>query len=334
MEAGVSATTTSFVLNGREASIPDVTRQRVLDVAQRLGYRPNASARALATGRTRRIGVVINTPYSLVGRGIYHSEVLSGIMSSLPRLDYNLLLHSAHYADWQAICDDILTGAADGVLLVGRIAPDPLTLALLDNGFPTICVSYHVERPDCYSVDCDNEGGVYEAFRYLIALGHRHILAMQGDDRNSWAKERRAGAARAIQEAGLPEETLHYYALTDEDLQKGTPWLWARLQSVQPGMSALFCENEELAQRLSENLIEAGIKIPGDLSVISFNSTEISVRTRPATTSIWQPLAEIGAEAARMLVRRIEGKEVEPHVRRLPTRLDLRESCAPPQLRG
>src|SRR5579859_1532913 len=147
-EAGVSATTTSFVLNGRDAAIPEVTRQRVLDTARRLGYRPNASARALATGRTHRIGVALNHPYSLTGRPTYHTEVIGGIMSALPHLDYNLLVHSANYQDWHTLHDDILGGAADGVLLVGREAPDPLTFALLEAGFPTVCVNYNVDHPD------------------------------------------------------------------------------------------------------------------------------------------------------------------------------------------
>ena len=80
--AGVSATTTSFVLNGQDASISLETQDRVRQVAQNLGYRPHASARALATGRTHRMGVVLNTPYSLQARGTYHTQVLAGIMSA------------------------------------------------------------------------------------------------------------------------------------------------------------------------------------------------------------------------------------------------------------
>lgn len=329
-EAGVSATTTSFVLNGRGASIPEVTRQRVMEVARRLGYRPNASARALATGRTRRLGVVINTPHSLVGRGIYHVQVLSGIMSALPHLDYNLLLHSADYPDWQALCDDILTGAADGVLLIGREAPDPLTAALLEAQFPTVCVSYHVDHPDCYAVDCDNESGLFEAIRYLLSLGHRRILAFAGDPRNSWEQERRNGALRAVREAGLPEETLRVYSPAPGDWNGDVRSLVDRLRAVQPNLTAIYCDGEEAARTLAERLPEAGLRVPDDISLISFNSTEISARSQPPITSVWQPLADIGAEAARLLVQRLDGKELPQHIHRLPIRLDLRESCAPP----
>src|SRR5579871_2692227 len=186
--AGVSPTTTSFVLNGRDSSISQETRERVREVARRLGYRPHASARALATGRTHRIGVVLNTPYSLLGRGTYHTQMLVGIMSAGPRTNYNLLIHSADYPDGETLFDDIISGMSDGVLLIGRQAPDPLTDSLLNEEFPLVCVSYNVEHAGCYSVDCDNERAGYIATEHLLSLGHRTILALWDREENSWQR--------------------------------------------------------------------------------------------------------------------------------------------------
>src|SRR5205085_10823408 len=95
LAAGVSRTTASFVLNGREAAIPEETRERVIAAATRMGYRPNASAMELATGRTRRIGIILNNP-DLFGSGdMYYSEVLGGITRGALTRNYNLLLHCA-----------------------------------------------------------------------------------------------------------------------------------------------------------------------------------------------------------------------------------------------
>jgi DNA-binding LacI/PurR family transcriptional regulator len=336
-EAGVSPTTTSFVLNGRDAAIPEATRQRVLDTARRLGYRPNASARALATGRTHRVGVALNHPYSLVGRGIYHTEILAGIMSALPHLNYNLLLHSADYRDWHALRDDILGGVADGVLLVGREAPDPLTIALLDAGFPTVCVSYNVDHPDCHAVDCDNEQGAYEAISHLLSLGHRQILTSISGAKNSWQRERERGALRAVRERGLPEPVLQPWTwpLSDRPVVERVQEMARFLKEASPRPTALFTEDEHAAQVLAEQLPGFGFRVPEDFSIISFNSTEVSARTRPPLTSVWQPLGDIGAEAARMLARRIAGEEVPEKVVRFAIRLDVRAStgpCAPATL--
>src|SRR5262249_19082038 len=95
--AGVSRTTASFVLSGREAGIAPETQQRVRQVAHHLGYRPHAGAQALATGRTRRIGIVLNEPSNFQQGDMYFAHVLAGITSGALRRNYNLLLHSAHY---------------------------------------------------------------------------------------------------------------------------------------------------------------------------------------------------------------------------------------------
>src|SRR5258706_9817453 len=87
-EAGVSRTTASFVLNGRDSSIPHETQQRVLRAAKQLGYQPNASARELATGRTQRIGIILDTPYGFGSGDLYFTEVLAGITDGVVEKNY------------------------------------------------------------------------------------------------------------------------------------------------------------------------------------------------------------------------------------------------------
>src|SRR5579862_1601604 len=117
--AGVSRTTASFVLNGRSASIPEETRQRVRATAEQMGYLRHATATALATGRTHRIGIILNERESFRTEDQYFGKILKGATLGALRHNYNLLLHSAQYADWRAQRDDILSGASDGSLLVG-----------------------------------------------------------------------------------------------------------------------------------------------------------------------------------------------------------------------
>lgn len=330
--AGVSRTTASFVLNGRPVSIPEETRQRVLEAARQMGYHPNAAALALATGRTQRIGVVLNEPESFYSQDSYFSRVLTGVTRGAIRHGYNLLLHSAHYADWRPLLHDIQSGAADGVLLIGRYAKDPLAPALLEAGFPTICISFGVEHPNCYVVDCDNELGGYEATRHLIGLGHRRIAFIYPDC-TTWGTERMAGALRAVRESGLGEEALCGFPWLEDQLPTSTEtahWLTEVthfLRTTEPRPTAAVMCDEIRARKLVELLPEAGITVPDNLAVVCFNSTDLSARTHPPMTSVWQPLEEIGSCAVDSLVELVEtGTVVKPR-RRFPVRLDVRASC-------
>jgi LacI family transcriptional regulator len=102
------------------------------------------------------------------------------------------------------------------------------------------------------------------------------------------------------------------------------------LKNASPRPTGLVCCEEARVRALMEMLPENGIRVPEDLAVVSFNSTEMSARARPPMTSVWQPLKEIGAAAVGMLVARIEGRELKERIRRFPMRLDIRESCGAP----
>lgn len=327
--AGVSRTTASFVLNGRDAAIPLETKQRVLQAAHQMGYRRNASAFALATGRTNRIGIVLNDPASFAHYDLYWYNVVSGVTSAAYQHNYNLLLHSAHYTDWHALYGEALSKTADGMLLIGRFEGDELTTALIEAGVPAVCVSYHSDHPGCYSVDCDNEQGGYLALQHLLRLGHEQIAFFYPGDAISWGRERHQGAVRAMQDAGLPVENLRTFAWK-ETSGPMSEWLESALtflQTARPRPTAFVCCEEARARNLVEALPGLGIRVPDDMAAISFNSTAQSAGASPPITSVGQPLVEIGAAAVEMLIQRIEGRDQQERCRRFPMWLDVRESC-------
>ena len=326
-KAGVSQSTVSLVLNGRtEARIPEETRRRVFDAARSLNYTRNAAARALVTGRTQRIGVVLNHPQSFRNRDNYHGDIMAGIIDATLYHNYNLLFHSAQYPQWQSLRDDILSGAADGVLLIGRFPPDELTPSLLQARFPTVCVNYHPDCDNYYAVDCDNEMGGYLAAMHAIALGHRAIVFISAGDDHSWARERKVGVMRAVTETGLAPSCLIAEGVAHDEPPEDTA---RRLLAYVPRPTAIIFSEEYLAQAVEETLPALGLSVPDDISIISYNSTTASERARPPMTSVYQPLTDIGHQALDLLVDIIEGKHVEPGVRRLPVRLDVRDSSGP-----
>lgn len=323
--AGVSRTAASFVLNGHDAEISEETRERVLRMARQMNYTPNVSARNLATGKTNRIGVVLFHPEFFASLNAYHLQLLTHITAAASRHNLNLLLHSATYPTENELAAEILGGASDGVLLVGRPRDDGLTAVLLDRGFPAVCISYQTDDPRCYSVDCDNEGGAHSAITYLLDLGHRHILFGSIGNNYSWERERLQGAQRAFQEQGIPLENLHQAPLGAEPLEA---YLEQHLCRTAAPISAVYVSDERTARHLIELLPRFGRRVPQDISVICFDSSEVCARTRPPATGVWQPLEEIAPAAVDMLVNLIERKNVPERVLRFPTHLDIRESCS------
>ena len=250
-------------------------------------------------------------------------------MRSVLDANLNLLFHSAQYPNDNALCADILSGGTDGVLLVGRGCDDALTHTLLDADFPTVCLSYLPQRPVYYAVDCMNETGAYLAVKHLLDLGHRRIGITQTVLHSSWQEERKAGAARAIAEAGLPETALVTLRERDPDNAEHILREVLARRRENPPLTALIFGDESGAQRLAEALPAWDVRVPEDFSVISFNSTEASERTRPPLTSVYQPLEAIGGAGVQILTDLIEGQKPNPGVRRFPVRLDVRESTGP-----
>jgi LacI family transcriptional regulator len=321
--AGVSRTTASFVLNGRADEIAVETRDRVLRIAHQMNYTPNAAAINLATGKTHRIGVVLYNTHFFSHLNTYHLQLLTHITAAVTRHNQNLLLHTATYPRWRELASEILGGVSDGVLLVGRPANDELTSALLEQNFPTVCLSYVPDDPRCYAVDCDNAGGSYAAMTHLIRLGHQRVLFGMIGANYSWEQERLNGARKAFVDAGISPENLTCADL-DHDL---SAFIERHLCHSSSRITAVYVSGEDVAQRLIELLPQFGLSVPHDIAVICFDSSEFSERTRPPATGVAQPLGEIGNAAVDMLMKLIEREEVSPRILRFSTRLDIRESC-------
>lgn len=320
------------MLNNRCDSIPVETQERVVAAAQRLQYRPHLAARALATGKTRRIGIALNQPESFSTRDTYFNEILEGIIQRATDHDRNVLLLSAHYPSWQMLYADITGGSVDGVLQISRFVTDELTPALLSADFPLVCVSFHTDDPSCLSVDCDNEAGGYLAARHLLDLGHRRLAVLYPGEEVSWGTERLAGIRRALGEEGCEvadEAVLRW----DERSLPSAEWVADAVEwfvGLEPRPTGLICCDEVRARTFAEMLPDVGLQVPGDVSIISFNATEISERCTPPLTSVRQPLDEIGKAAVDLLLGRIRREPAVRSILRFPMHLEMRESCAGP----
>ena len=326
--AGVSPMTVSNVINGK-AGVRPATRARVLEAIQATGYRVNLVARALAGGRNRVLSVFtpqLNRPYA--------SEVVQGAAEAAGALGYDLV---------------VMMLAAEGntdLSMMTRLASGALLIQPADDGWRRPGLPPHVvsvDGPGEYPLGVDNHGGARQAMRHLLDLGHTRIAfisGLQGEDgppadlpphiggRRNDAAERLRGYREALQEAGLrlPDAYLQH-----GDYSKASGERAARTVLTLPEPpSALFVSGDAMALGALHVAQDLGLRVPEDLSLVGFDDLPLAAASRPALTTVRQPLQRLGEVAVGLLVALAEGREVA-----LPapfaTRLVVRESSGPPQ---
>ncbi|WP_034623294.1 LacI family DNA-binding transcriptional regulator [Cellulomonas sp. URHE0023] len=319
--AGVSVATVSKVVNGRYG-VAQSTLTKVQEVIDQLGYEASLGARSLRSHRTNVIGILVAEfePFS--------TELLKGASSAVGPTGYELLAYSGGGAPGADVgWERRYLSRLSGTLIDGAIIVTP-TVVEANPGIPVVAVDPHTGPTGMPTVDSDNLGGAVLATEHLLNLGHRRIAFLGGRPDLESARLREAGFRQAMAAAGVP---------VDESLvrvggyRRETADEPARVLLDRPDPpTALFAANDLSAIQVLAVARERGLSVPADLSVIGFDNVPESVLASPALTTINQPLQRMGAEALRLLVDLIGGRERAPHVR-LPTELVVRASCAPPR---
>ncbi len=320
---GLTIGTVSASLNNSAAAraIPEHTKQRILDAARELNYRPNYFARSLRLQRTYTIGVIaeqIGDPYGAM--------VISGIEEYLRDTDY-LFLTVIHRHDQQVLQNYSRMLATRGV--EGFITVD--TSILEEASLPTVAVAGHRPLQDVTNIVVDQELAARLALTHLLELGHREIAFMKGQETSSDSETRWAAVCSACQELGVrmrPE----WIVQIDQDLttpELGYPYAKELLRSGK-AFTALFAYNDLSAMGAIWAFREAGLRIPEDVSIVGFDDVALAACSSPALTTIRQPLELMGQIAAKTLIDRIENKaEYQAEIVVKPE-LIVRNSTCPP----
>jgi len=324
--AGVSRTTVSFVLNDVPGvKISEETRQRVLEAARQLDYYPTAAARSLASGKTRRIGLVLGEGQKRLSADAFLPTFLQGVTASVHRRGYLLVLQMAEdVPTYDAYARLIREQQVDGLILSGPRSDDPLVPQLAEEGFPLIL---HGRLNGCAApwVDVDNQAGAHLATSHLLGLGHRRIgFISNAPLPYSGAQERFAGYKQALAEHHIP---------LDPDLIRMAAFLpetgraaMEELLSLPEPPTAVFAASDVVALGAISAIHAAGLKIPDDLAIVGFDDIFLAGHARPPLTTIRVPAYGLGWTAAEVLIALIEGDEEVSSVT-LETELIIRESC-------
>ncbi len=322
-EADVSRALVSLVMR-ESPKVSEKRRARVLDAAERLGYRPNAIARQLASHRTRTIGVLLNELHNP-----FYAEIMDGVYEIADELDYHVLIGASggRARGERATLETLLDLRVEGLILIGPRLP---TRAIVAAGawIPVVVVARPMRAPQVDSIMDDERLGARLVVEHLAGLGHRRILHIDGG-RGAGAATRRACYTAAMRAAGLGDEVR---VVPGDYTDVAGARAAARLLTSGDLPTAIFAANDFVATGAIDQLEEAGLSVPGDISIVGYDNIFLAALRRLALTTINQPRDDMGRLAITSLVERIEGTRSAPARYRLAPELVVRGTTGPPRL--
>lgn len=318
-EAGVSVATVSRALSG-SGRVSAGARERVLAATERLGYRPNAVARSLRVEATRTLGLVIpnvmNPFFTAVARAVEDAARERGYSLVLGNTDEDPD-EEAHYLDV------LLERRVDGIVISPARAESPHLEAVARAGVPVVFLDRYVKGVEAPVVRADGRRAVEELVGYLAGLGHRRLAIISGPPETVSGGERLEAFLGEAHRRGVPvgEGKIRVGDFRRESGARAMRDLLA----LEDPPTAVFAANNLMALGALQVLDEAGVRMPEDISFASFDDVSWFGLLRPPVTAIAQPIAELGAAAARALLGLLEGEEAGSVI--LEAELVVRGSC-------
>jgi len=323
--ARVSHQTVSRVIN-LNPNVAEHTRERVLTAIRELGYVPSPMARGLLSNRTHSLGVVADD----ISDGFF-ARMVAGAEAEARRRGYYLMIGSVEPDDDQrGYLRLMLERRVEGLILARPSVPlaaDDL-LPAREAGVPLIGVGS--ELPGFPVVDVDNRQGGYDATQHLLEHGHSRIATIVGPRDWPSAAARLEGYRRALREAGVAEDPALVEYVSDWGLASGQAAA-ARLLEKNAPFTALFAQSDLIALGAIRQLRDARRHVPDDVSVVGYDDLPVADFVEPSLTTVHQPMHEVGALAAGLLLDQLGGvATLEPGARLLPAVLIARHSVASP----
>ncbi len=327
---GVSKTLVSLVLNGKgdKHGIKKATQKLVLEKAAELNYRPNLIARGLRTGRSNVLGLIVadisNTFYATISRSIE---------AEARKLGYQMMVCSTEEIgknEEQLI--EMLIGEqnASGVI-IATTQQDPEKFKVLqERGTPLVLIDRVIPKLNVDSVTVDNYKGAFEATEHLLNIGYKRIgLFSISPDFLSSISDRKKGYRDALKKHDIRFNPSLVHEIPFDNIRESVFKELKELVRPPHGIDALFTLNNNIAAYALEFLNEAGLRIPRDVAVISFDDVDYFRFVTPPVTAVAQPIQEIGKKAVMLLNEQISGerKRKVPRNIVLPVEMIVRKSC-------
>ena len=301
-EAGVSISTVSNALNNVNVLHPD-TKERILEVARRINYTPNLNGRNLKAGATGVLGLFLGAI-----RGPYYGELSDSIYNACKDNGYELEIFLSY--DARHIMANIMGHRVDGaIILNGAIGSDQVEV-LKNQGIPTVYIDRILVGDKSSSVVFDSYNGGQKAARFLLELGHKRFMFIEGEVTNYDAGERKKGFFDELKKAGITVSD--DYILRGEFERKAAyDSVTEFLDSGKPLPDAVFAANDLSAIGASEAFRDGGVSVPDQVNVIGCDDIELTRLVSPSITTIRTFFEKQGVIAVDKLVKMINGESGE-----------------------
>jgi LacI family transcriptional regulator, galactose operon repressor len=317
--AGVSVSTVSHVVN-HTRFVSDEKRERVLAAMGELGYRQNSLARSLRRNRTLTMGVVVPD-----GSNPFFADITRGVEDVCFELGYTVTICSTDESieKERVYVNNLIDRQIDGVIIVVASTNSENVRLLKDHGIPTIIVDRDVPQVDLDTVLIDNYRGGYLAGEHLWTMGYRRPVYIAGPFHTS-IRDRVRGFRDALVQ--------HQIALLDDQIEADDfqylsgQQAFERLIARHPDTDALFACSDRLAIGALRAATERGYDVPQKFGIVGFDNIDLTAYTSPSLSTIAQPKYQMGQEAAKLLLQRLEQSDKPTTMMRLGVRLEARES--------
>jgi len=327
--AGVSTATVSRALNNPEV-VSESARKKIESAIAAAGYMPNINAKRLRTRKAHSILVVspdVSDPFC--------ASIIRGVENTAAKLGYAVLLGDTQGDIERArtYAGMVGSGHVDGLLYFGIRWPYelPETLHTQRKDLPIVYIcNYTIDRKP--NVGIDNVAAARLAVDHLVGLGHRRVAVIAGLEGHPETTARLRGYQEALASHGLPvaDELVSY---GDFSFESGITSCNALL-STSDRPTAIFCHNDRMGLGAVQALWHRGMRVPADMSIVSFDDLEFAKFSCPPLTTIAQPMHGIGVRAVELLQDLIQGNEPNTYSELLPVELIVRESTAAPRVAG
>ncbi|MGG3800076.1 catabolite control protein A [Metabacillus fastidiosus] len=320
-EANVSMATVSRVVNGNP-NVKPTTRKKVLDAIERLGYRPNAVARGLASKKTTTVGVIIPDISST-----FFAELARGIEDIATMYKYNIILSNSDQNKEKELhlLNTMLGKQVDGIVFMGGNITEEHVEEFKRSPVPIVLAASVDLTETIPSVNINYEQAVFDVISMLVEKGHRKIAYVTGVETEPINKVKKsAGYMRALEEAGIAYDE-NLVVEGDYSYDSGIE-AFEKIEELEEKPTAIFVAADEMALGVIHGAQDKGYSIPDDFEIVGFDNTRLAVMVRPQLTTVVQPTYDIGAVAMRLLTKLMNKEEVEDQIVELPHRIEYRQT--------
>ena len=322
--AGVSIATVSRTIN-RVPTVDRALAERVWAVVEEFNYMPNTQARALVSGKSRLLGLIVSEITNP-----FFPELIHEFEQVAVERGYEILIASTNYErkTMEQCARRMMERKVDGVAVMTFGIEDFLFERFREDEIPVVFVDAAPDRPLSRALTVDYRAGIYEGVQHLAVLGHRRIGFITGPLRLRSSEARRAAFLECLRSTGIQAEPT-WIVEGEHTLESGRDAM-TKILALKERPTAIMCSNDMTAIGVQHALFEAGLKVPEDFSLIGFDDIHLAEYTIPPLTTVRMSCKDLAMNAVNALLQSLQPEDAKPQGM-IPTRLIVRQTTGLPK---